>query len=52
MPKREEEVSSRLTGLGSEILAEIKKHEVPKMMVPQRSLNNVTFNEKSNLLTS
>jgi DNA topoisomerase-6 subunit A len=48
--KREEEVAARLKGLGVEILADIKKHEVPTMHVPVRSLNNVTFNAHSNLL--
>lgn len=47
---RREEVALKLKELGEEILADIKRHESPTMHVPQRSLNNVSFNPQTNLL--
>ncbi|MDD4352797.1 MAG: DNA topoisomerase VI, partial [Candidatus Gracilibacteria bacterium] len=47
---RREEVISRLGTFGDELLEEIQKNEVPKMKVPQRGLNNVVFNPKTNIL--
>jgi len=47
---RREEVISRLTSFGDELLEEIKKNEVPKMKVPQRGLNNVVFNPSTYIL--
>lgn len=44
------EIISGLTKLGNEVADDISKHKVPKIEVPQRGLNNVTFDEEENLL--
>jgi DNA topoisomerase VI subunit A len=48
--KKNKEVVGKLQGLGDSIAASIEKEKVPKMQVPLRSLNNITFDKQSNLL--
>ena len=47
---KREEVIAKLTNLGKKIEEDIKNGEGPKIKIPVRSLNNVNFNEKENLL--
>ena len=44
------DVASKIADLGTKIADLIENKKVPKMTVPQRGLNNVTFDKKSNLL--
>ncbi|RLI93263.1 MAG: DNA topoisomerase VI [Candidatus Altiarchaeales archaeon] len=45
-----QKVISKLTHLGGEITNEIMLHGSPKIRIPQRSIGNIHFNEKENLL--
>jgi DNA topoisomerase-6 subunit A len=45
-----EAIVSKLVGLGKGITDDILMHESPKILVPQRSLGNIHFNEAENLL--
>ena len=45
-----QKVISKLTHLGGEITDEIMLHGSPKIRIPQRSIGNIHFNEKENLL--
>ncbi len=44
------DVAKRLADLGTKIANMIEKKKVPKVNVPQRGLNNITFDRKANLL--
>ena len=44
------DIVSILEGLGDDIAASIEKEKVPKMHVPVRSLNNITFDKEKHLL--
>ena len=43
-------VVSNITGLGNEIVGDIKQHKNPKIKIPQRGIGNVDFNAETNLL--
>ncbi|HIE34401.1 MAG TPA: DNA topoisomerase VI, partial [Candidatus Altiarchaeales archaeon] len=45
-----QKVISRLKNLGTGILEDIKLHESPRIRMPQRSIGNIIFNEKKDIL--
>lgn len=45
-----EEVIKRINGLGKKIMKNIDDMESPNVSIPQRNLNNITFNKAKNLL--
>ena len=47
----DEEIISKITGLGTGVVEDIAKHKNPSIQIPQRGIGNVDFNSETNLLT-
>lgn len=45
-----QKVVAKLTNMGKDVVEDIMLHEPPKIKMPQRSIGNINFNEKENLL--